>query len=90
MIAKTMTDIVSEYREQMQAVISELGAEHQRQVQELTQRIGELCKQVNERDALIREVAESGIEYTSEGRYRCVQISESLWNTLLDATGPKQ
>jgi len=74
----------------MTGIVSEVGAEHQRQVQELTQRIGELCKQVNERAALIREVTESGIEYTSNGRYHCVQISESLWNTLLDATGTKQ
>ena len=36
-------------------------------------------------DGLITEVVDSAIEYTSEGRYRSVQISESLWNTLSDA-----
>jgi cytochrome c-type biogenesis protein CcmH/NrfG len=70
-------------------------------IQELKQRIGELNRQVNERDAkinhaigqnsilagLIAEVAESAIKYTLEGRYHSVQISESLWNTLLDTTG---
>jgi hypothetical protein len=49
---------------------------------ELTQRIGNLCRQVNERDKLIAEVANLSIEYTSVGRYHCVQMPVELWNDL--------
>lgn len=42
----------------MQAkLLTEIIAEHAAQVRELTQRIGDLCRQVNERDRYIAQVA---------------------------------
>lgn len=36
--------------------MTEIIAEHTQQVRELTQRIGELCSQVNKRDAVIEKI----------------------------------
>jgi prefoldin subunit 5 len=40
----------------MEQALAAIIAEHTRQVQELTQRIGELCRMVNERDAVIEKI----------------------------------
>lgn len=51
MKSKTMTELVAEYAEQMKSVVNDLTVEHQRQLQELTQRIGEQNSVINQYDA---------------------------------------
>ena len=50
----------------MQAItMTAIVAEHQRQVQELTQQIGELCQQINARDAeiaILRTALDAAVE----------------------------
>ena len=56
MKAKTMTELILEYHAEMQALIDYLGAEHERKVQELTQRIGERDARIERLTELLRQL----------------------------------
>ena len=83
-----MTDREEENQALMREQTQQIGALNQ-QVNERDTWIKVHLKQIEKHEArvlrlscIITEVAESSIEYTSGGRYHCVQISCALWDVV--------